>query len=162
MDAQVFSVPTGKMGVTTWSILQRYWGLKEKLGFPGGSDSEEFTCKVGDLRLIPGLGDPMEKGKATHSGILAWRIPWTEELGIQGAANSWTQLSNIHSLPTHGRREPAGWETLEDTKAPVGRAWGNIEERLPDFRAHPHPSPWLHLPFSHTEPVISSSWQYYN
>ena len=24
-----------------------------------------------------GLEDPLEKGKATHSGILAWRIPWT-------------------------------------------------------------------------------------
>ena len=25
--------------------------------------------------------DPLEKGTATHSNILAWRIPWTEELG---------------------------------------------------------------------------------
>ena len=25
----------------------------------------------------PGWGDPPEKGKATHSSILAWRIPWT-------------------------------------------------------------------------------------
>ena len=28
-----------------------------------------------------GWEDPLEKGRATHSGILAWRIPWTEELG---------------------------------------------------------------------------------
>ena len=28
-----------------------------------------------------GWEDPLEKGKATHSSILAWRIPWTEELG---------------------------------------------------------------------------------
>ena len=27
-----------------------------------------------------GWGDPLEKGKATHTNILAWRIPWTEEL----------------------------------------------------------------------------------
>ena len=27
-----------------------------------------------------GWEDPLEKGMATHSGILAWRIPWTEEL----------------------------------------------------------------------------------
>ena len=33
---------------------------------------------MGDLGLIPGLGRPaLEKGKATHSSILAWRIPWT-------------------------------------------------------------------------------------
>ena len=28
-----------------------------------------------------GWEDPLEKGMATHSGILAWRIPWTDELG---------------------------------------------------------------------------------
>ena len=28
-----------------------------------------------------GLKDPLEKGMATHSSILAWRIPWTEEPG---------------------------------------------------------------------------------
>ena len=32
---------------------------------------------------VPSLGweAPLEKGRATHSGILAWRIPWTEEAG---------------------------------------------------------------------------------
>ena len=30
---------------------------------------------------IPGLEDPLEKEMATHSSILAWRIPWTEEPG---------------------------------------------------------------------------------
>ena len=34
-----------------------------------------------NLALIPGLGDPLEKGIATHSSILAWRISWTEEPG---------------------------------------------------------------------------------
>ena len=28
-----------------------------------------------------GWEDPLEKGRATQSSILAWRIPWTEELG---------------------------------------------------------------------------------
>ena len=36
---------------------------------------------VRDVGLIPGLGDPLEKGMGTHSSILAWRIPWTEEPG---------------------------------------------------------------------------------
>ena len=33
--------------------------------------------------LVQSLGreDPLEKGMATHSSILAWRIPWTEEPG---------------------------------------------------------------------------------
>ena len=30
-----------------------------------------------------GWEDPLEKGMATHSSILAWRIPWTEEVGGQ-------------------------------------------------------------------------------
>ena len=30
---------------------------------------------------IPGWEDPLEEGTATHSNILAWRIPWTEEPG---------------------------------------------------------------------------------
>ena len=30
---------------------------------------------------FPGGEDPLDKGMATHSSILAWRIPWTEEPG---------------------------------------------------------------------------------
>ena len=30
---------------------------------------------------FPGREDPLEEGMATHSSILAWRIPWTEEPG---------------------------------------------------------------------------------
>ena len=41
--------------------------------------------------------DPLEKEMATHSSILAWEIPWTEEPGrlqSMGSQKSWTQLSN--------------------------------------------------------------------
>ena len=50
-------------------------------GFLGGSDGLESTCNVGDLGSIPGLRRSPEEGMATHSSILAWRIPWTEEPG---------------------------------------------------------------------------------
>ena len=50
-------------------------------GFSGGSDGKESTCNAGDQGLIPGWGRPLEKEMATHSSILAWRIPWTEEPG---------------------------------------------------------------------------------
>ena len=49
------------------------------LGFLGGSDSKDSDCNAGDLGSIPGLGRSPEEGMATHSGILAWRISWTEE-----------------------------------------------------------------------------------
>ena len=43
-----------------------------------------------------GQEDSLEKGMATHSGILTWRIPWTEEpRGLQSiGSQNWTQLSN--------------------------------------------------------------------
>ena len=46
-----------------------------------------------------GWEDPLEKGKATYSSILAWRIPWTT---VHGVTKSWTWLSNFHSL-THSQ-----------------------------------------------------------
>ena len=36
---------------------------------------------IGDTVSIPGLGRSPEEGMATHSSILAWRIPWKEEHG---------------------------------------------------------------------------------
>ena len=50
------------------------------LGFPGGSDGEE-SVKNSDGEEFAGLRRPLEKGMASHSSILAWRIPQTEELG---------------------------------------------------------------------------------
>ena len=44
-------------------------------GFPGGSDGKESACNSGDL----GWENTLEKGMVTHSSILPWRIPWTEE-----------------------------------------------------------------------------------
>ena len=50
-------------------------------GFPGSSEVKESACNALDLDLILGWEDTLEKGMATHSSILAWRIPWTEEPG---------------------------------------------------------------------------------
>ena len=46
-----------------------------RMGFPGGSDRKEFTCKC---RRSLGQEDPLEKGMATHSSVPARRIPWTD------------------------------------------------------------------------------------
>ena len=69
-----------------------------------------------------GREDPLEKGMATHSSILAWRIPWTEEpgglqsMGLQGVGHygatkhactlSWDlsleiSVARVHSLNYH-------------------------------------------------------------
>ena len=41
-----------------------------------------------------GQEDPLEKGKATLSNILAWKIPWTENPGMSTGSHSQTNLSN--------------------------------------------------------------------
>ena len=56
-------------------------GMCPSQAIPGGSDDKESACNTGDLVQSLGQEDPLEKGKATHSIILAWRIPWTEEPG---------------------------------------------------------------------------------
>ena len=58
------------------------WGkIFAPLGLLGGSDGKESACNAGDLGSIPGLGRSPGEGVATHSSILAWRSPWTEEPG---------------------------------------------------------------------------------
>ena len=50
-------------------------------GFPGGSDVKNLPAM--QEFPVPSLGqeDLLEKGMATHSSILTWRTPWTEESG---------------------------------------------------------------------------------
>ena len=50
-------------------------------GFPCGSDSKASAYNAGDPVQSLGREDPLEKEMATHSSILAWRIPWMEEPG---------------------------------------------------------------------------------
>ena len=51
------------------------------LGFRVGSDSKESACEAGGSGSILGQEEPLEKGMAIHSNILARRIPWTKKPG---------------------------------------------------------------------------------
>ena len=72
-------VTTGQQGFSSKGTAQ-YLDCCNKYT-KGGSVGKESACNAGDLGSIPGLGRSLEKGMATHSSILAWRIPQTEELG---------------------------------------------------------------------------------
>ena len=55
-----------------------------KVVFPGGIVVKNPLASAGDARdtgLILRLGRTLEKEMATHSSILAWKIPWTEKPG---------------------------------------------------------------------------------
>ena len=57
---------------------------------------KNLPASAGDIRdtgLILGQEDPLEEGVATHSSILVWTIPWTEEPGR--VAKSWTRLKQL-------------------------------------------------------------------
>ena len=62
----------------SWESITIQENQKE---FKDGSEVKASACNAGDLGLIPGSGRSPGEGMATHSGILAWRIPWTEEPG---------------------------------------------------------------------------------
>ena len=61
-----------------WSHARSY------VGFPGGSVVKNLPANAGDsgdIFSIPGPERSPVIGNGTHSSILAWEIPWTEELG---------------------------------------------------------------------------------
>ena len=55
--------------------------IRQLLAFPSGSGGKEFASKQETQVQSQGQEDPLEKGIATHSSILGWRITWTEEPG---------------------------------------------------------------------------------
>ena len=82
------------LSLPSWFFLNTYstW-----LGFPGGSEVKASAYNVGVPGSIPSREDPLEKEMATHSNVLAWKIPWMEEPGrLQSmGSQSQTQLSNF-------------------------------------------------------------------
>ena len=67
------------------------------MGFPGGLMVMNLFVSVGDVGLIPGQEDPLENEMTTHSSVLAWKIPWTEN-----PRGPWSMGSEIigHNLET--------------------------------------------------------------
>ena len=87
--------PCGALKVERRLGVYGKWGLgiSSWVGFPGGSDGKESACSAGDRGLIAGWEDPVEEGMATHSSILAWRIPMDRgdwRAMVHGVANSRT------------------------------------------------------------------------
>ena len=74
------------------------------MGFLGGSAVKNLPAMQETQVRFLGQEDPLEEGMATHSSILAWRIPWTEEPGglqSMGSKESYPneQTHNQHTLP---------------------------------------------------------------
>ena len=108
-DGSVGKEPTcssGDLGLIPGS--GRYYG--EGTGYPLQCSWASLVVQLvknppamGETWVRPlGWEDPLEKGKATHSSIMIWRMPWT----VHGVSKSWTQLGNFHfSLPGCGNSQ---------------------------------------------------------
>ena len=64
---------------TTYFSGMQFCKLLRFMDFPGGLFGKASAYSVEDLGSIPGLGRFPGEEMATHSSILAWRIPWIEE-----------------------------------------------------------------------------------
>ena len=68
------------------------------ISFPNGSAVKNLPVNAEDASSVLGSGgDPLEKEMATHSSILAWDIPWTEQ---PGGLQSMGSQSVGHNLAT--------------------------------------------------------------
>jgi len=71
-------------------------------GFPGGSVGKEFASMQVTWVQFLGWEDPLEEGMATHSSILAWRIPRTDETGrLQSIASQRIDVKKSATLSLH-------------------------------------------------------------
>ena len=76
-------------GLSLWGLAYCLTQSLVGRGFPGGLMVKNPPVSAGEA-WVPFLGqeDPLEKEMATHSSILAWEIPWTEEPGGQQSRGS--------------------------------------------------------------------------
>ena len=115
-----------------WWMENKLWYI-QVMGFPGGSAVKNLPA-MQELQesWVWSLGreDPLEEGMATHSSILPWRIPWTEELGrlqsrgSQRLRHDWNNLAQciyvIEYYSTVRRNEvlvhATAWINCENTE----------------------------------------------
>ena len=87
-----------------WTIELNGFCLRS---FPHSPSGKEPTIHCGRPKRCGfsclGQGYPLEKGMATCSNILVWRIPWTEEpgclqsIGSQRVRHTWSDLAHMHA-----------------------------------------------------------------
>ena len=93
-------------GPTDWEIAHRLPFKNQRIitfnyvGFPGGASGKEPACQRRRHRFLD-REDPLEKPKATHSSILAWRIPRTEEPGGATVHRVTKSRTRLKRLGTH-------------------------------------------------------------
>ena len=92
----------------TWWLNNNNLHLVTWMGFPGGTVVKNPFANAGDRGSTPGSGYPLEEEIATHSSLLAWKIPWTEEPGglhsmrSQRVGHDWSDFAAAAASYTGG------------------------------------------------------------
>ena len=99
----------------TQSCPSALLSLLFSLGLPGGSMVKNLPARQETWVRSLGWEDSLEKGMATHSSILGWRILWTEEpgglrsMGSQRVGHDWaTELNWAHGKDSDAGKDKAG------------------------------------------------------
>ena len=100
------------------------WWLRQAVG-------KKSACSARIWVRFLGWEDPLEKGTATHSCILAWRIPWTEEpgglqsMGSQRVGHDWVTFTLNFHLTLQGFGEGGIYQrgALHPEMSPLPSAW---------------------------------------
>ena len=138
---------------------EQYWGTRSAwgdvaVGSPSGSDGKASAYNVGDLGSIPGLGRSPEEGNATHSRIIAWKIPLQRSLvgySPWGCKESDTTerfhfFSHVHHSLAPGKQQGG------NTTPPSTENWiKDLLSMTPPIRTKPR----FPLSLSHQEVSIS-------
>ena len=116
------------------SLLQFFALSKLQVGASRVIQWLKYLTAMQELQIwFLGLEDPLEQGIVTHSSILAWRIPWTEQpgglqsMGLQRVGQNWSYWAPMHALQVF---TCAKWETPVETEGREKEYWVPIYHHL--------------------------------
>ena len=100
------------------------------IGLPQWLNGKESAWSEKDSGSVPGSGTSPGEGKATHSSILAWEIPWTEEPGgsCKRVGHARTTNNKDIYIYTHTNTHTFPWEMLK-ALLKAGKDWRQKEKR---------------------------------
>ena len=108
------------------TLPQDYWGFPHRSNQPSMQETQvQFLNQE----------DPLEKERATHSSIIAWRIPWTEEPGglqsmrsQESDTTEWLSTQHAHKFSSvqslsHVRLFATPWTTVRQASQSITNSW---------------------------------------